>query len=86
MPSRTEKGGGDDAVDGGLAVEDADVVGEVVEDGEIVLDDDDVAVWTEERADQATSREALLHVQEGRGFVEHVAVLGMSHVRMDMVS
>lgn len=41
-------GGGesDNTVGGGFTVEDTDEVGEVVEDRQIVLDDDDIVVWS----------------------------------------
>ena len=54
----------------GLAVEDADEVGEVVEDGEVVLDDDDVVVLLEQRPDRLGRVDALLHVEVRRGLVE----------------
>ena len=72
------EGGGDHTVDGRLSVENADVVGQVVEDGQIVLDDDDVAVGSEQTADQTTSGETLLDIQEGGRLVEHVDV-GLLH-------
>ena len=72
------EGSGDHTVDGGLSVENADVVGQVVEDGQIVLDDDDVAVGSEQTADQTTSGETLLDIQEGGRLVEHVDV-GLLH-------
>jgi hypothetical protein len=56
----------------GLAVEDADEVGEVVEDGEVVLDHDHVVVLLEQRADRLGGVDALLHVQVRRRLVEPV--------------
>jgi hypothetical protein len=72
------EGGGDHTVDGGLSVENADVVGQVVEDRQIVLDDDDVAVGSEQAADQTTGGETLLDIQKGGRLVEHVDV-GLLH-------
>jgi hypothetical protein len=43
-----------------------------------VLDNDDIAVRSEQTADQATSGETLLDIQEGRRLVEHVDI-GLLH-------
>jgi len=63
IPSRTEKGG-DHTVDRGLTVQAADVVGKIIENRQIVLDDDDIGVWAKETSDQSTSSETLLDIQE----------------------
>ncbi len=54
----------------GLAVEDADEVREVIEDGEVVLDNDNVVVLLEQRADRLGGVDALLDIQVRRGLVE----------------
>jgi hypothetical protein len=72
------EGSGDHTVDGGLSVENANVVGQVVENGQIVLDDNDVAVGSEQTANQTTGSETLLDIQEGGRLVEHVDV-GLLH-------
>ena len=56
---------GDDTVDSGLAVENADEVREIVENGQIVLYDNDVVVGTEQAADHTSGSETLLDIQEG---------------------
>ena len=43
-----------------------------------MLDNDDIAVRSEQTADQATSGETLLDIQEGRRLVEHVDI-GLLH-------
>lgn len=68
------EGSSNHTVHGGLTVENANVVGQVVENGQIVLDDDDVAVGSEETANKATSGETLLDIQEGGRLVEHVDI------------
>ena len=66
------RGESDDAVDRGFTVQTADKIGEVVEDGEIVLDGDDIAPGVEETADYSSSLETLFDVEVTRGLVEHV--------------
>lgn len=72
------EGSGDHTVDGGLSVKNADVVGQVVEDRQIVLDDNDVTVGSEQAANQTTGCKTLLDIQEGRRLVEHVDI-GLLH-------
>jgi len=72
------EGGGDHTVYGGLSVKNANVVGQVVENGQIVLDDNDVAVGSKQTADQTTGGKTLLDIQEGGRLVEHVDV-GLLH-------
>lgn len=67
-------GQGDHTVHGGLTVEDANVVGEIVEDGQIVLDDNDVVIITEQRPDDASSAQTLLNIKVGRRLIEHVDI------------
>jgi hypothetical protein len=64
---------GNDTVGRRLSVEDADVVGQVIEDGQIVLDGDDVGGRGEDGTDDSGSIETLLDVEVGGGLVEHVA-------------
>ena len=64
----------DDTVDGGLSVENADEVGKVIEDGQIVLDDNDIVIGAEQTADLAGGSETLLDIQEGRRLVKHVHI------------
>jgi len=56
---------GDDTVDGRLTVKQTDEVGQVVENGQIVLDDNDVRGRAEQTADQTTGGQTLLDIQEG---------------------
>lgn len=63
----------DDTVHRGHAVEDTDEVGEVVGDGQVVLDGDNVDFGAEEGTDDAGGVETLLNVEVGRRLVEHVA-------------
>lgn len=72
------EGSGDHTVDGGLTVENADVVRQVVTDGQIVLDDNDVAVGGEKAANETTGGQTLLDIQEGGRLVEHVDI-GLLH-------
>lgn len=65
---------GDDTIDGWPSVKKTDVVREVVQNRQIVLDDDNVAVGAEERADETTSGKTLLDIEEGRWLVEHVNI------------
>mmetsp|Transcript_25210 Transcript_25210/g.64046 ORF Transcript_25210/g.64046 Transcript_25210/m.64046 type:complete len:241 (-) Transcript_25210:765-1487(-) len=77
------EGHGDDAVGAGHAVEAADEVGEVVEDGKVVLHADHKDLGAEQRADAARSVEALLDVQVRRGLVEHVNLRLLHHHHSD---
>ena len=65
------EGHSDDAVATRDAVKAADKVGEIVEDGEVVLDDDDVALGAREAANRPSGAETLFHVQVRRRLVEH---------------
>jgi hypothetical protein len=64
----------DDTVNGGLSVKNADKVRKIVEDGQIVLDADNVVVRAEQATDLASSSKTLLDIQERRRLVEHVDV------------
>lgn len=55
-------------------VEHADEVGKIIKDGQIVFNDDNVIIWTQERANNCSCLETLLDVQIGRGLVEHVDI------------
>jgi len=72
---------GNDTVNGGLAVENADVIREVVEHGQIVLDDDDIVVGTQERPDDAGSAQSLLDIEVRRRLIEHVTASGSATIR-----
>ena len=67
-------GQSNDTVNSGATVQDADVVGEVVENRQIVLDDNDVVVISEERANDRGSSQSLLDIEVGRRLVEHVDI------------
>lgn len=67
-------GQGNDTVNGGATVQDADVVGEIVENRQIVLDDNDVVVVSEERANDQGSTQSLLDIEVRRRLVKHVDV------------
>jgi hypothetical protein len=64
----------DDTVNGRLAVKNTDVVGEVIENRQIVLDNDDVVVITEERADDQSGAQTLLDIEVRGRLVEHVDI------------
>src|SRR5208337_1367661 len=66
-------GAGDDAEYGRFAVTDVDGVREHVEDGEVVLDNDDRA-GRRKLADELRGRDPLVNVQEWRDLVEEVEV------------
>ncbi len=61
-------------IDSWATVENADEIGEVIQDGQIVLDNDDIVVWTEKRSDDGGSLETLLDIKVGRRLVEHVDI------------
>lgn len=65
---------GNHTIDGGLTVENADEVGEVIKDGQIVLDDNDVVIITEKRANDSGSSQTLLDIQVRRRLVKHVYI------------
>ena len=65
------EGHGDDAVSAGHAVETADVVGQVVQDGQIVLDDNDVCLVAHQLPDGQGGVEPLLDIQVRRRLVKH---------------
>jgi hypothetical protein len=69
-----------DTVNCWLTVQDANEIGQVIEDGQIVLYDDNVVIWAEQGADGSGSGETLLDIEVRRWLVEHVA----AHVRMDL--
>lgn len=64
----------DNTINGWLTVKNADVVGEVVQDGQIVLDHDDVVVIPQKRANDLSSAESLLDIKVGTGLVKHVDI------------
>lgn len=67
-------GQGDNTVDGRLTIQNANEIGEIVENRQIVLDDDDVVVGAEKRADDTGGSQSLLDIEVGRGLVEHVNI------------
>ena len=72
------EGHGNDAVGSGRAIQDADVVTEIIEHSEIVLNDKNVATASklalDKLVDHVRRRQALFNVEIGRGLVEHVYV------------
>lgn len=56
------------------SVKNANEVGQIIEDGQIVLDDDNVVVWAEEGADDGGSLKTLLDIEVGGRLVEHVDI------------
>ena len=64
-----------DTVHGRLSVETTDEVGEVIEDGQVVLDGNDVAIWGQKLANDLSGLQSLLDIEIRRRFVEHVAVI-----------
>ena len=64
----------DDAVRAWFAVQAADVIRQVVQHRQVVLHDDDVLLHVDQRPDHPRRFQALLHVEVGTGFVEHVAI------------
>ena len=63
-----------DTVHGRLPVETTDEVGEVIEDGQVVLDGDYVVVGREQLTDDLGSLQPLLNVQVTRRFIKHVSI------------
>ena len=72
------EGHGNDTVTTGGTVQDADVVTEIVQNGKVVLHDEDVATVAvlifNERTDHVGGRQPLLDVEVGRGLIEHVHI------------
>ena len=64
----------DNAVNTGFSIETADKVGQVVQNGQVVLDNDDIVGDAQEGANGSGGVETLFHVQVRRGLVEHVDV------------
>lgn len=67
-------GHGDDSVNGLLTVQATDVIGEIVQDGEIVLDDDDVVLLViiqDLFSDNSGSCDSLSYVEVGGWFIKH---------------
>ena len=60
-------------IDSRLTVEHTYIVGKVVEDGQIVLDDDNVVVRPKKRSDDSGGAQSLLDIEVRRRLVKHVA-------------
>jgi len=69
---------GDDTVYSRLSVQQTDKVGKIVQNGQIVLDDDNVVVGLEQTANHAASGQTLLDIKERRWLVKHVDI-GLLH-------
>lgn len=67
-------GEGNDTIDGGPSVKNANVVGKVIQDGQIVFDDNDVVVVTEKRSDDHGSAQTLLNIEVRGRLIEHVDI------------
>lgn len=67
-------GEGNDTIDGGPSVKNANVVGKVIKDGQIVFDDNDVVVVTEKRSDDHGSAQTLLDIEVRGRLIEHVDI------------
>ena len=63
-----------DTVHGRLPVQTAHEIGKIVQDRQIVLDRDDIAVGGEQTANDARCLQTLLDIEVTRGLVEHVHV------------
>lgn len=68
-------GKGNNTVDTGLSVENADEITDVVEDTKIVLYHNDVVVVPDERSNHGSGLESLLDIEERTGLVEQVDIL-----------
>mmetsp|Transcript_39690 Transcript_39690/g.99360 ORF Transcript_39690/g.99360 Transcript_39690/m.99360 type:complete len:356 (+) Transcript_39690:1363-2430(+) len=66
------KGHGHHPIGTRLAVEHADKVGEIVQNREVMLYDDDVVVLEEEGSDGLGSLDSLLDIEVGGGLIKHV--------------
>jgi hypothetical protein len=64
----------DDTIDGGFSVENADVIGEIVKDRQIVLDDNDIVVVAEQRTNNLGGTQTLLDIEIRRRLVKHVDI------------
>jgi hypothetical protein len=65
----------DHAIDGGLPVEHTDIVAQVVKNGQIVLNNNDIVVFAEKRTDQTSGTQPLLDVQVRGWLIKRVNVL-----------
>lgn len=63
---------GDDTVDTRLTIEHADVVRKVVENGQIMLNTENVGKLGAKVTDDATGGETLTDIEVGRGLIDHV--------------
>lgn len=68
------EGGGNDAIDRGFPIEHANVVRQIVQDGQVVLDNDDVAVGSQQAADHTAGGQTLPNVKEGGRLIKHVHI------------
>lgn len=64
----------DDTIDGRLSVENADIIGEIVESRQIVLDNDDIVIVADKRTDHLGRAQTLLDIEIRRWLVKHVDV------------
>lgn len=64
----------DDTIDGRLSVENADVIGEIIESRQIVLDDDDVVIVADKRTNHLGRTQTLLDIEIRRRLVKHVDI------------
>ena len=65
---------GHDTIDGRATVEDANKVGKVVQDRQIVLNDNDIIIWSQELSNRTRSAETLLDIQVRRRLVKHIDI------------
>lgn len=64
----------DDTIDSRPAVENTDVVREIIQNGQIVLNHNDVVIVAKKRAYNLSSTQSLLDIKVGRWLVEHVNI------------
>lgn len=71
FPNRRRKS--DDTIHSWPAIEYANKIGKVIQDRQIVLNYNDVVVWSEKFSDNTSRAKTLLDIQVGRWLVEHVS-------------
>lgn len=65
---------GDNTVHGGHTVQNTDIIGEIIQNRQIVFDDNDVGLRGNQWSNDTSSVQSLLDIQVGRRFVKHVYI------------
>lgn len=67
-----------DTIDSWSSVEYANEIGKVIQDGQIVLNADNIVIWSEEGANDFGGTKTLLNIKVGRRLIKHVHI-GLLH-------